>query len=208
MVLSVPLGLQGRSNHNNDCNLLLQRCILCKAWLVASSKTQNGTYPVWAHANHLYWGVSDVSNTRYAQFITPALRGNIVDCYLAIFTILQFASDIPEISSNILTVTAISLPLSSLWASASTNKPSAGARGPDAHRKFIVDTTTANSTRNMSIGKAYGASPSSKPTNEKQRLGVLSSVDSESIDTPRMQRWPLDEQVEKDMEMQDLQGKH
>jgi pheromone alpha factor receptor len=36
----------------------------------------------------------------------------------AIFAILQFASDIPEINSNIFTFVVVSLPMTSLWASA------------------------------------------------------------------------------------------
>lgn len=105
-------------------------------------------------------------------------------------------------------MTAISLPLSSLWASGSTTKTSAGARGPDAHRKFIVDSTTDNSTRNKSIGEAWGASGSAADHGHG-KMGVLSSVGGGTVDSPRSARFGGGEGlVEKDLEMQDLQGRN
>ncbi|KAL1297257.1 hypothetical protein AAFC00_004816 [Neodothiora populina] len=154
-----------------------------------------------------------------------------------IFAILQFAVSVPEISSNILTVTAISLPLSSLWASGSAKNPSAGARGPDAHRKFIVDSSTGTSSsggggiasRNKSIGETYGAAGSHDESaalaggggvaygrnRTGGKVGVLSSTGSGeySVDdgdgrTPRSGRFGTQEGlVEKDLEMQDLRFK-
>lgn len=133
--------------------------------------------------------------------------------YAALFSILQFAHTIPEISSNILTVTAISLPLSSLWAAASIKKPSAGARGPDAHRKFLVDGTSGGSTmggtRNKSIGEAYGSGLTAGDY-EKGNVGVLSSVASgRSVDeaSPRTSDYPTDIMVRRDLEMQELHTK-
>lgn len=135
---------------------------------------------------------------------------------VAIFAIIQYATNVPEIASNILTVTAISLPLSSLWASGSISKPSAGARGPDAHRKFIVDssTTSGGVSRNKSIGEAYGASggPAANVgrngvVSEKGKIGMLSSVGSDSLDTPRQAIFPGEGSVDRDLEMQELDGK-
>ncbi|GAB7340402.1 hypothetical protein MBLNU457_6840t1 [Dothideomycetes sp. NU457] len=63
-----------------------------------------------------------------------------------ICAILQFVHPTFRASTLILTVTAISLPLTSLWASASVERPDKAARGPDAHRKFLIDTSAASAS--------------------------------------------------------------
>jgi len=60
--------------------------------------------------------------------------------HLAIFSILQTVSSVPELGSQVLTVTAIFLPLSSLWASAALgDSPSlAGAPSTGSKRRRLL----------------------------------------------------------------------
>ncbi|TKX23643.1 pheromone P-factor receptor-like protein [Elsinoe australis] len=78
----------------------------------------------------------------------------------AIFAIIQFIAPTTRINSLILTVTAISLPLTSLWASAVTSTPSKATRGPDAHQKFLMSTprgTVASSHKTFGHSNSHNA---------------------------------------------------
>ncbi|KAI9880515.1 MAG: hypothetical protein M1830_002555 [Pleopsidium flavum] len=55
----------------------------------------------------------------------------------AIFSILQYFTDIPEMGSNVLTLVAIFLPLSSIWASSSIDSHHRGSTNPDFPRKLF-----------------------------------------------------------------------
>ncbi|KAK0515681.1 hypothetical protein JMJ35_001715 [Cladonia borealis] len=63
----------------------------------------------------------------------------------AIFGILEFCVSSPNISSNVLTSTAIFLPLSSLWASASLDSRFADSKAQNFSRKMITSYATGSS---------------------------------------------------------------
>ncbi|KAI4769915.1 hypothetical protein E4T44_14398, partial [Aureobasidium sp. EXF-8845] len=101
----------------------------------------------------------------------------------AIFSLIQFvhAANIPNIGTNILTATCISLPLTSIWAASHAASPSKAARGHDFHRKFLVDSSTGNSTlHKASDTPQWSPSQTTSLPTPKARLGVLTSVDSRS----------------------------
>lgn len=64
----------------------------------------------------------------------------LISRQIAIFSILQFATDVPAISSNVLTTVVIFLPLSSLWASASTHT--------------TVNRSTSHRSNNTAVGSS------------------------------------------------------
>lgn len=72
---------------------------------------------IWTNADHLHHGVPDLSYTRYVE-ILDSLE-NVLIALVAIFSILQYTTSIPSMDSNVLTLVAIFLPLSSIWASSS-----------------------------------------------------------------------------------------
>ncbi|KAI4727362.1 hypothetical protein E4T49_04935 [Aureobasidium sp. EXF-10728] len=101
----------------------------------------------------------------------------------AIFSLIQFinAENIPNIGTNILTATCISLPLTSIWAASHASSPSKAARGHDFHRKFLVDSSGADSTlRKPSDTPQWSPTQTASQSIAKGRLGVLNSVDSRS----------------------------
>lgn len=55
----------------------------------------------------------------------------------AVFAILQYFTTAPELGSNVLTLVAIFLPLSSMWASTSVNGTSQSNTGPESQRKMV-----------------------------------------------------------------------
>ncbi|KAI9844993.1 MAG: hypothetical protein M1837_005137 [Sclerophora amabilis] len=55
----------------------------------------------------------------------------------ALFSILQYVSDAPELGTNVLTLAAIFLPLSSMWASASLDGQSQVSGSPNAQQKLF-----------------------------------------------------------------------
>ncbi|KAH0285889.1 hypothetical protein KCU62_g7128, partial [Aureobasidium sp. EXF-3399] len=131
----------------------------------------------------------------------------------AIFSLIQFikAENIPNIGTNILTATCISLPLTSIWAASHAAAPSKAARGHDFHRKFLVDSSTADSTiRKTSETPQWSPSQTTSQSTAKGRLGVLNSVDSRSdvggwtkySSSPRQMTGVRD--VDHDLEMQEL----
>ncbi|THW97996.1 hypothetical protein D6D02_05334 [Aureobasidium pullulans] len=131
----------------------------------------------------------------------------------AIFSLIQFinAENIPNIGSNILTATCISLPLTSLWASSHAASPSKAARGHDFHRKFLVDSSTADSTlRKPSDTPQWSPSQLTSKSTPRDRLGVLNSVDSRSDASSWGKLSPGPRQtvsvrdVDRDLEMQQL----
>ncbi|KAF4555716.1 Fungal pheromone mating factor STE2 GPCR-like protein [Elsinoe fawcettii] len=131
----------------------------------------------------------------------------------AIFAILQFILPTTRINSLILTVTAISLPLTSLWASAVTSKPNKGSRGPDAHQKFLMSTPAGT----------YGSGAMKASAVDQRGKGLGKDVESEGawLDTTMLGTQSTavgaggsEELIrmepggrERDLEMQDLQGR-
>ncbi|KAG9640760.1 hypothetical protein KCU64_g12838, partial [Aureobasidium melanogenum] len=131
----------------------------------------------------------------------------------AIFSLIQFikAENIPNIGTNILTATCISLPLTSIWAAAHASSPIKTARGHDFHRKFLVDSSTAGSTlRKPSETAQWSPSQTTSQPTAGERLGVLNSVDSKSDVSSWTKFSPGIRQsigvrdVERDLEMQEL----
>jgi hypothetical protein len=101
------------------------------------------------------------------------------------------------------------LPLTSIWAASHAAAPSKAARGHDFHRKFLVDSSAADSTlRKASETPQW--SPSETTSTAKGRLGVLTSVDSRSdisswtkfSPNPRQTTGMRD--IDHDLEMQEL----
>ncbi|KAI9793461.1 MAG: hypothetical protein M1833_000747 [Piccolia ochrophora] len=65
----------------------------------------------------------------------------------AIFAVLQYFTPAPELGQNVLTLVAIFLPLSSMWASANTkSRCTAPTTFPDSQRKLLHSCTTNCST--------------------------------------------------------------
>ncbi|KAI9709819.1 MAG: hypothetical protein M1812_007611 [Candelaria pacifica] len=81
----------------------------------------------------------------------------------AIFSILQYFTDIPEMGSNVLTLVAIFLPLSSMWASFSVENSSQASSSPDSHRKFL-GSYSSGSTSTGSTSKPPNGTPSPTDT--------------------------------------------
>ncbi|KAI9705094.1 MAG: hypothetical protein M1836_006877 [Candelina mexicana] len=81
----------------------------------------------------------------------------------AIFSVLQNFTTIPEMGSNVLTLVAIFLPLSSMWASFSIDAPSQASSSPDSHRK-IFGSYSSGSTHIGSASKPFSSTPSPTDT--------------------------------------------
>ncbi|MCJ1224557.1 hypothetical protein MMC12_001202 [Toensbergia leucococca] len=85
----------------------------------------------------------------------------------AIFSILQYFINVPSMSSNVLTLVSIFLPLSSLWASASlrSNSPALKSPEPTRHPR-LLSSFVSGSTGPFAHGKALDAqlSPSHTAT--------------------------------------------
>ncbi|KAI9751653.1 MAG: hypothetical protein M1835_001192 [Candelina submexicana] len=81
----------------------------------------------------------------------------------AIFSILQNFTTIPEMGSNVLTLVAIFLPLSSMWASFSIDAPSQASSSPESHRK-IFGSYSSGSTHIGSASKPFSSTPSPTDT--------------------------------------------
>jgi len=101
--------------------------------------------------------------------------------------------------------------LTSIWAASHAAAPSKAARGHDFHRKFLVDSSTADSTiRKTSETPQWSPSQTTSQSTAKGRLGVLNSVDSRSdvggwtkySSSPRQMTGVRD--VDHDLEMQEL----
>lgn len=88
----------------------------------------------------------------------------------AIFTLLQYFTTIPAMSSNALTMVVLFLPLSSLWASTSLRNS-----GPDQPSDLI-----ANRRRKIFFGRFGLGSGGSNSVNEKM-LDSPSSIDGTVI---------------------------
>ncbi|CAD0111601.1 unnamed protein product, partial [Aureobasidium uvarum] len=123
----------------------------------------------------------------------------------------QTGINIPNVGTNILTATCISLPLTSIWAASHASSPSKAARGNDFHRKFLVDSSTADSTlRKPSDAPQWSPSQTTSQPSARERLGVLNSVDSRS-DTSSWTKYSPGPRptigvrdVDRDLEMQEL----
>ncbi|KAI5235205.1 hypothetical protein E4T43_09434 [Aureobasidium subglaciale] len=131
----------------------------------------------------------------------------------AIISLIQFinAENVHNIGTNVLTATCISLPLTSLWASSQAASPSKAARGHDFHRKFLVDSSAADSTlRKPSETPEWSPTQMSSRSNAGERFGVLNSVDSRSDSSRWVKYSPSVRQtvgardVDRDLEMQQL----
>lgn len=131
----------------------------------------------------------------------------------AIFSLIQFirAENIPNIGTNILTATCISLPLTSIWAASHAAAPSKAAHGHDFHRKFLVDSSTADSTlRKTSETPQWSPAQTTSQSTAKARLGVINSVDSRSDlgswakFSPSSRQMTGVRDVDHDLEMQEL----
>ncbi|PNS20231.1 Pheromone P-factor receptor [Sphaceloma murrayae] len=106
----------------------------------------------------------------------------------AIFALVQFLFPTTRINSLILTVTAISLPLTSLWASAVTAKQDKGSRGPDARRGLLLASPPGGTWASSVVKK--GA------TEGGTRQGSTGEMGRAGEDMER--------RVGRDLEMQDL----
>ncbi|OCL11314.1 hypothetical protein AOQ84DRAFT_444169 [Glonium stellatum] len=84
----------------------------------------------------------------------------------AIFTILEFVSSVPEFVSQVLTVVAIFLPLSAMWAGTSVDNRHTAARGPDAHHKLLGTFSSGDSKGSRSFVSGRKASTIESPTRE------------------------------------------
>ncbi|KAI5199401.1 hypothetical protein E4T39_06219 [Aureobasidium subglaciale] len=151
------------------------------------------------------------------KFNFSSLRGFLVAMQLtqaqAIISLIQFinAENVHNIGTNVLTATCISLPLTSLWASSQAASPTKAARGHDFHRKFLVDSSAADSTlRKPSETPEWSPSQMTSGWNAGDRLGVLNSVDSRSDSSSWVKYSPSVRQtvgvrdVDRDLEMQQL----
>ncbi|KAF2222411.1 fungal pheromone mating factor STE2 GPCR-domain-containing protein [Elsinoe ampelina] len=119
----------------------------------------------------------------------------------AVFAILQFLLPTTRINSLILTVTAISLPLTSLWASAVTSRPSKGTRGPDAHQKFLMSTPGGTFASGQSR-KASGGHLGHLGEKGWEGMGTGTGTGTGTVEFERT--WAVDGR-ERDLEMQDLE---
>ncbi|KAF2185737.1 hypothetical protein K469DRAFT_777564 [Zopfia rhizophila CBS 207.26] len=88
----------------------------------------------------------------------------------AIFTCLQFYEKVPELGSVALTLIAINLPLSAIWAGISIHDAEVGSSGPNSHRRLLQ-------------GQLGGLSPNcSRSTNPLDSAGM--EKEPESPTTP------------------------
>ncbi|CRG86097.1 Pheromone P-factor receptor [Talaromyces islandicus] len=83
----------------------------------------------------------------------------------AIFAILQFASDVPEINSNIFTFVVISLPVTSLWASATL----------PGHSKSSLDSESGKPLWNMLSSSSSSGSSETLSRSHHHSLGSTAS---------------------------------
>ena len=72
---------------------------------------------IWTNADHFHNGVPDLDYSRHVKFQIASRY--VLIAAAAIFSILQYTTSIPSMDSNVLTLVAIFLPLSSIWASSS-----------------------------------------------------------------------------------------
>lgn len=89
----------------------------------------------------------------------------------AIFSIVQYIAHVPELASNVLTLVAIFLPLSSLWASATTARSPASPTPPNRRTKFFW-TLSSGSSAPLVTDKILLGSPLS-PVGFAQRTSQL-----------------------------------
>lgn len=80
----------------------------------------------------------------------------------ALFTILQYIGSVPELVTQVLTMVAIFLPLSAMWAGTSVDDHHTTARGPDAHHKLLGTFSSGGSKGSRSFKS--GRKPSTTGT--------------------------------------------
>ncbi|KAI9813479.1 MAG: hypothetical protein M1827_004155 [Pycnora praestabilis] len=97
----------------------------------------------------------------------------------AIFSILQYFTNVPELGTNVLTLVAIFLPLSSMWASSSLGDHAEAPRTPTSHRK-LFGSYASNSSAQYRDRKASNGplSPADTDTTRVSDSILLSGTDS------------------------------
>ncbi|KZF23576.1 hypothetical protein L228DRAFT_282287 [Xylona heveae TC161] len=126
----------------------------------------------------------------------------------AIFSILQYFTNVPEMGSNVLTVVSIFLPLSSMWATSSTYGQSSASSEPSARQKLMSSFTSESSRTPFSDGRS--SSPHQPPRSSRHHhssplgmssfsSGHLSHQTSPSIGSKHL---GLSSHVERDVEAQ------
>lgn len=76
----------------------------------------------------------------------------------AIFSILQYAIIVPELSSNVVTLVTISLPLSSIWAGTTLDHVRSGSDSSSGQRLWnLLSFGESNKSRQMSMGSSEAA---------------------------------------------------
>ena len=115
---------------------------------------------------------------------------------LAIFSVLQYVVDNPAMSSNELTMAAIFLPLSSLWASASIRNRSSSPEGCLNHEKKFFFGHGSRSTGPLVDQQVLDKKIPPSPTDTSKTDSMFSSLPS-----PRRTH---EQEVFKDMEHQGL----
>lgn len=64
---------------------------------------------------------------------------------IAVFAVLQYFTNVPELGTNVLTLVSIFLPLSSMWATTSTNEKKKEASNPHSQRKLFGSRSSGSS---------------------------------------------------------------
>ena len=127
----------------------------------------------------------------------------------AVFAVLQTTTDVPELGSQVLTVTALFLPLSSLWAAASVEQP---AQGPEGKRGNVTGKKAWLGTREMLRSWRSGGSSSmasSRPKSDIEMGKLPDSAALSSVATPaKHERLDKDgeDDLEKDLRMYSGRG--
>ena len=93
----------------------------------------------------------------------------------AIFSIIEYFVGIPSVYSNVLTLVAIFLPLSSMWASSSVDGRTQASLEPQGPRKYLISSYKTNSTNDSTDRKPFN-SPLSPADSELTRVNHSSST--------------------------------
>jgi hypothetical protein len=102
---------------------------------------------------------------------------------LAIFAVLQHFTHAPELGTNVLTVVAIFLPLSSTWAAASINNQSRKLDDPENQHRFYARTPTASKGRSGKDGELTGPfSPTETASSRAEDDGTLTAASAAKHD--------------------------
>ena len=150
---TLVLAAQRHQHRHDHQHLLLLHHLRLQARLGPARALEIRLKTVWSSPDYLDHGMSDFDRPRYVcfNFISFSLchspryfhsAGNAKRLRrIAIFSILQYTTNVPELGSQVLTFVAIFLPLSSLWAAAAidhkTSSSSSASAGTSARLRFM-----------------------------------------------------------------------